>query len=311
MTDRYMNKRVLLAKIQTTHNVDPAPVAASNAVLVYDLAHKPLLAETKDRKPIRPYFGGKASLLANQHMEISFAVDFAGSGAAGTAPSWGPLVRACACAELITAATKVEYTPIIDSQEEITFYYHADGALHKIINAKGECTVRLLNNEWPQLVFRFVGMKGGRVATGNPASPVFTSWIDPLIVNDTNTGDVTLGGTAYPSKGLEFSFGNQVGYKPLLGKEMVRIADRQPSGRCSLDVDATQELALLALIEASTTMTLALTHGTTAGNIVEVSAPELQLLDPAEEDDGGDMLLGYAFALRTSTGNNEFKLTAR
>lgn len=311
MTDRYMNKRVLLAKIQAVHDTDPVPTAADNAVLVYDLSHRPLVADKKERKPIRPYFGTKASLMANQHMEISFAVDFAGSGAAGTAPVWGPLVRACALAEVITAATKVEYTPIVDDMEELTLYYHADGALHKLINCKGECTVRVLNNEWPQLVFRFVGQKAGRAVAANPASPVFTSWIDPLIVNDTNTGDITLGGTSYPSKGLEFSFGNQVAFKPLLGKEVIRISDRNPTGKVTLDVDATEELALLALIEASSTMTLALTHGTTAGNIVEVSAPAVQLVDPVEEDDGGDMLHGYGVEFKPSAGNDEFKLVAR
>lgn len=309
--DRYMNKRVLLGKIQTVHGTDPVPTAAANAILVYDLEHKPLVFEKKDRKPIRPYFGSKAALLANQYEEISFKVDFSGSGVAGTAPVWGPLVRACACAELITAGTKVEYTPITDAMEEIAFYYHEDGALHKLINCKGECSVRLVSNDWPQLVFRFIGQKAGRIVTANPSSPVFASWIDPLIVNDVNTGDVTLGGTSYPSKGLEFSFGNQVAFKPLLGKEVIRISDRNPSGRITLDVDPTQELALLTSIEASQTKSLALTHGTSAGNIVEVSAPSLQLLDPTEEDDGGDMLHGYGFALTPSAGNDEFKLTAR
>lgn len=309
--DRYMNKRILLAKIQTAHDTDPVPTAADNAVLVYDLDHKPLVAEKKERKPIRPYFGTKAALLANQHLEISFKVDFAGSGAAGTAPMWGPLIRACACAELITASTKVEYTPIVDAMEEITLYYHADGALHKLINCKGDFSVRLVNNDWPQLVFRFIGEKAGRAVAVNPASPVFTSWIDPLIVNDANTGDVTLGGTAYVSKGLEFSAGNQVAFKPLLGKEVIRISDRNPTGRISLDVTPTQELALLALIEASATMSLALTHGIAAGNIVEVSGPAVQLVDPTEEDDGGDMFHGYGVDFKPSAGNDEFKITVR
>lgn len=311
MTDRYMNKRVLLAKIQAAHDTDPVPTAAGNAVLVYDLSHQPLVADKKERKPIRPYFGTQAALMASQHMEISFAVDFAGAGAAGTAPVWGPLLRACAMAELITPATKVEYTPIVDAMEELTIYYHADGALHKLINCKGECSVKVVSNEWPQLAFRFVGQKGGRAATPNPAAPVFASWIDPLIVNDTNTGDVTLGGTSYPSKGLEFSFGNQVAFKPLLGKEVIRISDRNPTGKITLDVDATRELALLAQIEASATMTLALTHGITAGNIVAVSAPAVQLVDPAEEDDGGDMLHGYGVDFKPVSGNDEFKLTVR
>lgn len=312
MTERFTNARVLLAKIQSVHGTDPVPTAGSNAILVYDLAHRPVVADKKDRKPIRPYFGSKPALLANQHEEISFAVDLAGSGAAGSAPAWGPLVRACACAETLTASTKAEYTPISTAMEEITFYYHEDGALHKLIDCKGEFSVRLLANEWPQLVFRFIGKKAGRSVTANPASPTYTAWIDPLIVSDTNTGDVTLGGTAYPSKGLEFASGNSLAFRARLGTEGAHISDRpEPTGRIALDLTPTQELALIALVEASTTMSLLLTHGTTAGNIIEVSAPALQLLEPAQEDDTGDLMHGFAFGLRPSSGNDEFKLTAK
>lgn len=309
--DRYSRKRLLLAKIQTVHGTDPVPTAAANSILVYDLATRTLVADKKERKPIQPFFGAKASLMANQRMEISFKVDFSGAGAAGDVPVWGPLVRACACAELVTAGVKVEYTPIIDDMEEITFYYHADGALHKIIDCKGTCSVRLVSNDWPQLEFSFIGRKGGRVVIANPTDSDFASWIDPLIVNDTNTGDVTLGGTSYPSKGLEFSFGNQVAFKPLLGKETIRVSDRVPTGRISLDVTATQELALLAQIEASATMPLALTHGITAGNIVEVGGPKVQLVEPTEEDDGGDFMHGYGLEFKPNAGNDEFKITAR
>lgn len=307
--DRTTQKRIILAKLQTTHGVDPLPTAAQDAVLVYDLSVKPLVSTKKERNPVRGFSGRLASKLADQHIEISFKVEVAGSGAAGTAPACGPLLRGSAMAELITAGQKVEYTPILDNQEEAAFYYHKDGALHKIIDAKGEATVTLAKGDIPMLAFRFIGRKGGRVVVANPTAPAYTSWKDALIVNDANTGDLTLGGQTYPSTGLEFSFGNNLTFKTLLGKEVVRIATRSPSGKISMDLTPTEELALLTKTENSEMMTLSLAHGTTAGNVVTITAPNVQLLDPTEEDQAGDMMHGYSVDFAPSAGNDEFKIT--
>lgn len=307
--DRNTQKRIILFKVQTTHGVDPLPTAAANAVLVYDLSTKPLVSSKKERKPVRGFPGKNPSKLADQHIEISFKVELAGSGAAGTAPAVGPLLRTSALAELITAGQKVEYTPIIDSQEEGTFYYHKDGALHKIVDAKGEATLTLLKGDVAMASFRFIGRVGGRVVTANPATPAYTSWKDALIVNDTNTGDLTLGGTAYPSTGFEFSFGNALAFKTLLGKEVVRISDRNPSGKVSLDLTPTEELALIAKTENSETLSLSIAHGTTAGNIVTISAPAAQLLEPNEEEQNGDMMHGFSVDLLPVNGLDEFKIT--
>lgn len=307
--DRTVQKRIILAKPQVTHGVDAVPTAAQNAMLVYDLSFKPLVSTKKDRNPVRGFPGRLPAKLADQHMEISFKVELAGSGVVGTAPAVGTLLRGAAMAELITAGQKVEYTPILDSQEELTFYYHKDGALHKLIDAKGTWSLSMTKGDIPMLSFRFIGRMGGRVVTANPVAPVFTSWKDALIVNDTNTGDLTLGGTAYPSTGIEFSDGNALAFKTLLGKEVARISGRNPSGKISLDLSPAEELALLAKAEASETLTLSIAHGTTAGNIVTVTAPAVQLLEPNEEDQNGDMMHGYSVDLMPSLGNDEFKLS--
>jgi hypothetical protein len=43
---------------------------------------------------------------------VEFDVDLVGSGTAGTAPAWGPLIQACAFAEVIVASTSVTYNPV-------------------------------------------------------------------------------------------------------------------------------------------------------------------------------------------------------
>ena len=86
-------KRLLRAKIESTYGTDPTP-AGTDAVLVRSLEVTPLQSDVVERELIRPYFGNFEQLLANQHVEITFEVELAGSGTAGTAPKWGPIFRA-------------------------------------------------------------------------------------------------------------------------------------------------------------------------------------------------------------------------
>lgn len=302
--DRFMNKRLLLAKIQAAHGVDPLPTPAANAIEVFDMSFKPLEADKKERKPVRPYPGSKTALLANEHMSISFKVQWAGSGTPGIAPKYAHLMRACSLAEIITANTRVDYKPINTDQEELTIYYQQDGLKHKLVNCKGDVSLAAGNSDVPMLSFSFKGMMGGRVVEAVPTDAVYIDFKDAVIVNGSNSS-LDLDGTAYPCKGLDVSLGNSVALKALVGKESIRSADRSTSGKLTLDMTPTQQLAVMDALEASGTFPLTFTHGTVAGNICSVTAPAVQLLDPSEVDDGGDMLHGFSFDAKPLVGNDE------
>ena len=46
-----------------------------------------------------------------QRVEVTFEVEMAGSGTAGTAPAFGPLLKACGNSETIVTDTSVTYAP--------------------------------------------------------------------------------------------------------------------------------------------------------------------------------------------------------
>jgi len=50
-------------------------------------------------------------------------------------------------------------------------------------------------------------------------------------------------------------------------------------------------------------------HGTTAGNIVALDAPKVQLLQPAYEDSNGILMIKMNLALIPDVGNDEITLT--
>jgi hypothetical protein len=316
---RATRNSVILAKIEVTVGTDAVPTGAANAILVSNLSPVKINANNVSRDLVRPYLGGSEQLFGSASLEISFDVEIQGSGTAGTAPAWGALLLACGFAETVTAVTRVDYTPISDlaTMKAATIYYYADGELHKLLGARGDCTIKMGIGDRPTLAFKFVGLDGGKTAAALP-SATLTAWKAPLVVSDPNTADVLLGctysagaltgGTAYPSKGLEFSLGNEINYTPLLGGESVDLTQRDVSGKVMFELSAAQAVTIYGTVKANTTQGIGMVHGTTTGYKVLVHAPATQLIDMAQADNNGRV--GYEFGLRCvpTAGNDDFRI---
>lgn len=314
---RLIRNSAILAKIETTYKTDPTPTGAANAILVSNLSINPLNAQNVSRDLVRGYMGGSEQLVGNAFVEASFDVEIAGSGAAGTAPAYGALLRACGMAEAVTASTRVDYTPVSASFESATIYYHDDGVLHKLLGARGTVSLDMGIGNRPVMKFKFLGIDGGVSATANP-SLTLTAWKTPGVITDPNTGDVTIGctysagalsgGTAYPSQGLQLDLGNTVNHVPLLGDESIEISNRDTSGSVSLDLTAAQEVSFMTSVKANTVQGIGMLHGTAAGYKVLVFAPGAQLINPKKEEFNGRRLIGYDLRLIPSAGNDDLRI---
>jgi len=97
-------RRWILAKLEgSSYNTDPTPLAA-NAIRVRSLDVTPLSGDTVQREQIRAYYGANATLMANEQSQCTVEVELCGSGTAGTAPAWAPLILACGTAETVTGS---------------------------------------------------------------------------------------------------------------------------------------------------------------------------------------------------------------
>jgi len=316
---RKVRNTAILAKIETIYGTDAVPVGATDAILISNFSANPLAASNVKRGLVRPYFGGSEELVGAAHVEISFDVELQGSGAAGTAPAWGKLLRACAFAEVVTAATRVDYTPISSALESLTIYYYDDGVLHKALGCFGDFTLKAGVGERPVLSFKYLGLDGGISAAVLP-SVTLTAWKTPLVVNDANTSDILLGctyatgalsgGTSYPSRGLEMSLGGQVVYTPLVGGESIDFNDRESVGKIQLDLTAANEVTFMAAVKANTTQGIGFVHGATAGSKVLIHGPAAQLTNPSKQDVNGRRLIGYDVRLVPVDGNDELRIVA-
>lgn len=97
-----MRKRVILVKPETTYGTDSAPT--TEAILCSNLTLTPLDGSSVSRDFIRPYFGSSGEIRVENFTRVSFDVELAGSGTAGTAPAWGHLLKSCNFSETILGA---------------------------------------------------------------------------------------------------------------------------------------------------------------------------------------------------------------
>lgn len=325
---RYTRNTVILAKVETTYGTDPTPTGAANAVLVSNVSANPLNANNVPRDLIRGYFGGSEQLVGSAYVELSFDVEFQNGGTAGTVAAWDALLQACgyAAGSTLTTPSRVEHAFITDYTlwKSLTLYYHDDGALHKLLGARGSFQLKLGVGDRPVWSFKFIGLYGGVTATAN-ATPTLTGYKAPLVVTDSNTGAVTVGctyatgalssGTEYISNGLQIDLGNKLDFNDLLGTaaasgQTVDVSQRDMSGSIELDLSAANEVTFMGYVTANTTQSIGLVHGTTAGFKMLIFMPAVQFINPKKSEKNGRRLIGFDLRILPSSGNDDLKIVA-
>ena len=184
-------RKVIAAKIESVYKTDPVPTAAANAMLVRNWKWTPLKLVTDPRELVLPYLRAFEKLVVAGYGTASFEVEMAGSGAAGTAPPWGVLMRACGLSETINAGVDVQYKPASTAFESVTIYFYHEGLLYKLIGVRGTCGLRMNARQVPVFTFEMTGVYVAVTDVALP-SPTLTSWQKPLPVSNTNTTGLTL-----------------------------------------------------------------------------------------------------------------------
>ena len=304
-------KRYILAKVESTYGTDPTPTASLNAILTTGLQRTIYAGDTVERNLDRATLGADEQLNVGPFAQVTFGVELAGSGTAGTAPAWGPLLRACGFDEVITVSTSVEYSPVSDAYDSVTIYYDQDGERQILKGARGTVQFMMNPGQIPMMQFTFTGLYA-KPAAITPVTPVVTSFQTPLPVNKTNTPTCTLDTYDAVLRALEVDWGGEVPYLNFVNLEEVFIVDRAPVGNMTILAPDIGDKDIFALAESHNGVTLSafqIVHGTTAGNIITVDAPKAQLSGIQETDISGEM--GYQFGLRLlpNSGDDELVIT--
>jgi hypothetical protein len=302
-----MNKRAILAKIETTYGTDSVPTGAANAILTRGIKFHPLKMNMDQRNLIRPYFANFEEIPGSAFGEFEIEVEVQGSGAAGTAPSFGVLLRACAHSETITPSVRVEYSPISDAEEALSCYYYKDGNLYKLLGVKGNVMLELTAQKILVWKFKFIGL---RQAVGVAALPsvTLTGFKKPLAVNKANT-QFTLHGFAAALESLSFDAATQMPYVNRPNREAVDFTGRQSSGQVVIEEPLQSAIDFYDRAYQVTTGALSLTHGTAAGLRFKMDAAAVQVGEPDESEVNNVAMIGMPLRFMPTAGNDEYKFT--
>lgn len=302
-------KKILLAKVETVYGTDATPTGASNAIQTSDLSITPLDGPVVSRNLDRATLGNDLQIQVGTFVTLSFMVEVAGGGGVDTAPSYGPLLEACGFSETITASTSVAYDPVSDSFDSATLYYHHDGQLHSVTGARGTVAISLNPGEIPKYQFTFTGLYNTPSSTVDP-TPDFSGFQTPVPVNNTNMTTFSLHGQNLTMISSSLDMANEVVYRNVVGNESVEVIDRSVSGSVAFESPAISVKDWFTAAINSTTGALQIVHGTSAGNIVTIDAPNVQVVSPTYgESDGISTIQANLSLVPGSSGNDEIKIT--
>lgn len=301
-------RRLILAEIESSYGTDPTP-DGTNAILVRNLEIQPLVADTVNRELVRPYLGQADQLLSQTRVEVSFEVELAGSGAAGTAPAYGPVLRSCGISETVSAGVSVTYAPESSGFESCTIYYHQDGIRHKVTGCRGTFEMSCEVGQIPVISFTMTGIYNAPTDETQP-TPTYSNQATPVLFKEGNTTGFSAFGYSGCLMSYSFTLANDVIYRELVGctKEIL-ITNRAPNGTAVIEAPTITAKDFFTVATGSSTGSITFQHGQTAGNIVTMTTAQSDLGNLTYSDQDGIQMLNMPFiAVPTNAGDDELSL---
>jgi len=301
------NKRqILMVKTEVTYGVSPS-AAGTDALLVLDADLTPLDGELLERELIDSTFGRvRSRVIAQRKMGLKFGIEAAGSGTAGTAPKFDPLMRACGFNAATVPSTSVTYTPISTTPESCELHHNWDGNKHQGLGARGTFDISFQAGQFPRFDYTMTGIYVPPTDVAFP-TPTYTNQAAPVAFDAGNTPTVTVAGLSACVSEFSCSIGNQVEFFDHAGcTKQVRITDRMVEGSITIErPDALSTKDFYALAIAGTTSAITFTHGTVAGNRVGISIPLANFGPPVPADLRGVAGLQIPFVALHSAGASD------
>jgi hypothetical protein len=305
-------KKFLIAKIESNYGVDPSPVGGSDAVQVSSLEITPIESDNVQAAAFQGFLGNstRGTLVANKRVSVTFDVELAGSGAAGTAPAFGPLLKSCGLSETISAGVSVTYAPVSSSFSSATIYCFYDGTQHKITGARGSVSFNMAAGQFGVMSFNFIGIYNAPDNTALSGTFTVANQAAALEVNDTNVTTATFHGvTSVRLESFDLALNNELLYKETASNKEVIITNRAAGGTAVIEAPAIGTTDFFAKAVATATGSSSFVLGATAGNIVTLNAAQTDITGCSYADTNGVIALSMPYlALPTTAGNNEMSL---
>ncbi|MBP5857294.1 hypothetical protein KAJ83_09760 [Marivibrio halodurans] len=302
-------RRAVLAKIEDTYGTDAEPTGAANAIQLSDVTLNPMEGEEVERNLVGRSIGEQGKLLVGLHTVLEASVELAGSGTAGDAPAYGPLLRACGFSETIDAGVEVVYAPVSADEEAASIYFNLDGQRFVMLGARGTTSFSVSARGLPRISVRMTGLWSEPSAGAYPTGD-FSAFVKPLPVSKANT-TFALHGFAAVMHSLEVAQNNEIAHRDLVNEESVIITDRGFAGTAVIDMPPLATKNFFAIAKSEALAALQLVHGTTGGNIAQIDAAKVQIGRPTVGEAQGVATLSLPIWLTPDAGDDDFTLTVK
>lgn len=304
------SREVVLVKEEATYNVDSAPTAAADAILIANPAWAHEGLRMNERSVVKNTNGVMQSVFGGTLKTITLDVELKGSGAAGTAPDLGVLFEACGYEETVVGATSVTYDPtsVTANQKSVTVWYYQDGLLHKLTGCRGTFSVSIETGAIPMASFTL---------TGHSVAPTDIAIVDPTL--DSTVPVAVLGNAflidsyAASINSLSFDAGIEVATPAKMsasdGFGEVRVGKRDLNGTIDPEMELVATEDFYGNFVAGTSMALTTgAIGTTGGNILTITMPAVYYRDASSGDRDGIRTYELPFGAAESSGDDEVSI---
>lgn len=305
---------VVLAKKETTYGTDAVPTVLLNGVMTRNYQGKPVDVDQVDRNLDSPTYGAQPGMPSNERRTFSYEVEIAGSGTAGTAPAWMELLEGCGMAApaltAMTDAKQVFAAP--GTMSSLSHYDFLSDQRRKALGCVGTFSMDFSAGAYPFISLNWTGLVPAATPFDKaaPGAVTLTRWQDPLEVNDANT-DFTLDGYAAKMKSWKIDGGVSVAMRNLVGSRSVRRGNHSTKSTVVIEAVDVATKDYISTLRNGSLIAVDLTHGTVAGNIVEVSATKAQITNITENKEN-DIVMWTVELLHTiSGGAADLQITAK
>lgn len=303
-----VKRAVVLAKIESTYNTDSSPTPAADAVLVENLQYAPAEARLYQQPTVGATLATLRQIYGGSLLQVTFDVIFKGSGAAGTAPDVGQLLRACALGETIVASTSVTYQPVSTGFESVTMYLYEDGKRYVLTGVRGNMSFSGTVGEPGKMSFTMTGHWSEPTDVTLP-TPTLDATLAPVLLS----AGFSINSYSAVISTLSFDLGNQVEFPPDInaadGFSEVVITGRDVNGSFDPEETLVATHNFVNLWQQGTEMALTTgVIGSTAGNRWQLSEPAVSYREWSPDSRNNIRTAAMAYGAGESSGDDEVSL---
>lgn len=314
MAKRLFSKKTVFAGVESVYGTDVNPSATpAYAVQTKKLSITPIEGDELKREIDTGNLGSKPTLLAGKYVVIEFDVDMAGSGTAGVAPGYAPLLLGCGMAENDLSADvdpRFEYDPVSESFSALSFHVYVDKVWHKLVGARGTWSIKTAMKGFCDFHFKFMGLFVP-VSEADVPDRDYTKYKIPVPGSAANT-ELTLGGKALAMTSFDLDMAGDLVHHETSVAEEILLTGRGFKGSISFEspkVTAPEfEFDVWSRAVDKATSALAFQHGQSAGYIVAITAPAIEVGKPTYEEKNKLALVKMPIRALPVAGDDETKI---